>query len=57
MIDWSFGLEKIMQDFEKKVIEQCLQRESNVDQAADLLKISRSSLYKKIKDYQIKDET
>ena len=54
LIDWNLGLEKIMDLYEKQVIEKCLQRESDVDQAADMLKISRSSLYKKIKDHEIR---
>lgn len=53
-IDWDLGLDQIMTQFEKRVLEKCLQKEPDVDLAADRLKISRSSLYKKIKDYQLK---
>jgi DNA-binding NtrC family response regulator len=53
-LDWSLGLEKLMDLYEKQIIEKCLQREPDIDQAADLLKISRSSLYKKIKDHEIR---
>lgn len=54
IIHWDLGLEQIMNNYEKQVIEKCLHKQPDVDLAADMLKISRSSLYKKIKDYQLK---
>lgn len=54
VIDWALSLDDLMMKYEKLVIEKCLERIPDVDQAADHLKISRSSLYKKIKDHQIR---
>ena len=42
-----------MNDFEKKVIEQAAVENKDVDALAKLLQISRSNLYKKLKDYNI----
>jgi len=53
-IDLSQGLNKLMGDFEAEVIRQALVKVQNdVDQTAMLLQISRSNLYKKLKDYNI----
>ncbi len=54
-IDLSQGLEKLMSLYETRIIKECMYREKDVDRAAVLLGISRSSLYKKIKDYNIED--
>jgi DNA-binding NtrC family response regulator len=50
------GLEELMADFEKKVIEKCLSEYKEVDKAAQALQISRSGLYKKIKDHNLETE-
>ena len=47
------GLVKLLEQEEKKMIEQALKQISDIDEAARVLQISRSSLYKKIKDYNI----
>jgi DNA-binding NtrC family response regulator len=52
-LDLTKGLNTLVQEFEAKIISQCLKEESDIEKAADTLKISRSSLYKKIKDYNI----
>lgn len=51
--DLSVGLNDLLAGFESDLIRQALARTSDVDEAAVLLKISRSSLYKKMKDYNI----
>jgi DNA-binding NtrC family response regulator len=52
-IDYSKGLPLLVEEFEAAVIANLLQSETDIDRAAETLKISRSSIYKKIKDYQI----
>ncbi len=53
-LNLSQGLNKLLEDFEADVIRQALGKAQNdVDQTAVLLQISRSSLYKKLKDYNI----
>ena len=47
------GLAALVAQFEKQVIEKTLEKQKDVDEAAKILKISRSSLYKKIKDHGI----
>lgn len=47
------GLSSLMENYEKMIIKQALNHYKDVDNAAQILKISRSNLYKKIKDYQI----
>lgn len=49
----SQGLSALMGQYEAHLIRQALQQRSEIDDAAELLGISRSSLYKKIKDYNI----
>lgn len=51
--DLTTGLDQLVAEFEGQVISQALQASPDVDSAAQLLKISRSNLYKKIKDYGI----
>lgn len=51
--DLQLGLIKLLENEEKKMIEQALKQISDIDEAARALQISRSSLYKKIKDYNI----
>lgn len=52
-VDLNQGLAKLLENFEKSLIQKCLQSEKDVEKAAMILKISRSSLYKKIKDFNI----
>lgn len=52
-LDFSDGLNKLVENYEKLIIEQCLSVEKDIDKVAATLKISRSGLYKKIKDYNI----
>lgn len=54
------SLEQPLEDFlkkqEKKFIEFCLTQTKDIDKSCDILKISKSSLYKKIKDLGISYE-
>lgn len=54
------SLEQSLEDFlkkqEKKFIEFCLTQTKDIDKSCDILKISKSSLYKKIKDLGINYE-
>lgn len=50
-IDLQRGLPDLVNDFEKKVLETALAQEKDVDALTKILKISRSSLYKKLKDF------
>ncbi len=54
-LDLKKGLGPLTEEFEARVITQCLKTEPDIEKAADLLKISRSSLYKKIKDYRLEE--
>ncbi|MBL7555211.1 MAG: sigma-54-dependent Fis family transcriptional regulator [Bdellovibrionaceae bacterium] len=48
------GLESVMRVFEKKMIETALKQfHTDIDETARFLKVSRSNLYKKIKDLKI----
>lgn len=49
--DFNKGLSEIMNDFEKKALEAALHINTDIEDLIKLLKISRSSLYKKIKDH------
>lgn len=51
--DFSAGLSRATEEFEAYIITECLRQNRDIEKAAELLKISRSSLYKKIKDYNI----
>lgn len=51
--DLSQGLAKLSEDFENRVLTFALQQNLDVDDLAKQLKISRSSLYKKVKDHQL----
>lgn len=53
LADLSRGLPDLLADYEAACIRQALETGREIDDVADLLKISRSSLYKKIKDYNI----
>jgi DNA-binding NtrC family response regulator len=52
-VDYSRGLSALVEDFEKQIISKCLYQLEDIDKTAELLKMSRSNIYKKIKDYQI----
>ena len=52
-MDLAEGLDANLKRFEKQIIEECLKEMPDVDKAAQKLKISRSSLYKKLKEHQI----
>lgn len=53
-LDFSQGLGELVNRYEADIIRKVMQRLKNdVDKAADYLKISRSTLYKKIKDYHL----
>lgn len=49
----TMSLENFMNSQEKKFLELTLKKNKNIDQAAGSLKISKSNLYKKIKDHGI----
>ncbi|RYZ78840.1 MAG: sigma-54-dependent Fis family transcriptional regulator, partial [Proteobacteria bacterium] len=51
--DFSKGLNHLIAEYEADLIRQALARNNDVDKTALILGISRSSLYKKIKDYSI----
>jgi DNA-binding NtrC family response regulator len=52
-IDFSKGLGGLVYDFEAQIMQKALSMQNDIDEVARLLKISRSSLYKKIKDHGI----
>ena len=52
-MDYSLGLDKILQNFEYTVISQALKKFNDIEEASRQLQISRSSLYKRIKDFNI----
>lgn len=52
-IDFGRGLTVLLEDYEKKLLTQLLATEPDVEKAALILKMSRSNLYKKIKDHQL----
>ncbi|MBX2987332.1 MAG: sigma-54-dependent Fis family transcriptional regulator [Bdellovibrionaceae bacterium] len=56
-VDLSLGLTALVEDFEKNIIRRALGAEKDVEKAAALLKVSRSNLYKKIKDYRLETES
>jgi DNA-binding NtrC family response regulator len=52
-LDYSQGLPDLVNRFEAQVITRCLDQYQDIDETSRVLKISRSSLYKKIKDHNI----
>lgn len=56
VIDFSKGLNTLVEEFEGHVIRTCLKQTKEIEDAAKLLQISRSNLYKKIKDYKIDED-
>jgi len=55
-IDFNKGLNNLVEEFEAHVIRTCLKQTQDVEEAAKILQVSRSNLYKKIKDYKIEEE-
>lgn len=51
--DINRGLSELVNEFEAQIIQKALNQHNDIDEVARLLKISRSSLYKKIKDHGI----
>lgn len=56
-IDFSKGLNNLVAEFESHVIRTCLKQAKDIEEAAKLMQISRSNLYKKIKDHKIDEES
>lgn len=52
-LNLSLGLDQLMQTYESQILRLSLERVKDVEEAAKLLKISRSTLYKKLKDSSI----
>lgn len=52
-LDFGKGLAVLVNEFEAQVIQKALALQNDIDEVARMLKISRSSLYKKIKDHDI----
>ena len=52
-LDWSRGLPQLVNDYEAMLIKKALEAHRHIDDVAKVLQISRSSLYKKIKDHGI----
>lgn len=52
-LDLNKGFAKLVAEFEEKVIRKCLSTTDTVESAAELLQMSRSNFYKKLKDYGI----
>lgn len=50
------GLHAMTVNFEKAVLKQALERYPHIEECARVLKLSRSSLYKKLKDHELRGE-
>lgn len=50
-LDLDLGLQELMKSHEKAILQKALAATKEIDALAHTLKISRSSLYKKLKDY------
>jgi DNA-binding NtrC family response regulator len=55
-LDYNMGLGKLVENFEASVLSEILKKTKDIEKASEILKISKSTLYKKIKDYQIEDK-
>lgn len=55
-MDFEKGLNFLVQEFESNLIRACLKAHKDVEEASKVFKVSRSNLYKKIKDYGIDEE-
>ncbi len=56
-LDLQRGLNSLVSEFEILVIRTAIKQSDDIEGAASLLKVSRSNLYKKIKDYNIEEES
>jgi DNA-binding NtrC family response regulator len=56
-VDLNRGLNDLLADYEADLIRAALGKGTDIDETAQLLKISRSSLYKKMKDYNIESRS
>ncbi|GIL16913.1 MAG: sigma-54-dependent Fis family transcriptional regulator [Oligoflexia bacterium] len=54
-VEFQLGLTKLVEKYEAHVIQLALEKEKDVEKAAELLQISRSTIYKKIKDYDLQE--
>lgn len=54
--DLTLGLNALVESFERNIIGKAIKSCADVEEAARLLKISRSNLYKKIKDLNIDED-
>lgn len=52
-LNFSLGLTQLLLDYEAAILKKCLETYSDIDKAAEVLQISRSSIYKKLKDHGI----
>ena len=48
-----YSIPELIESFEKSVLTQALELNLDVDELAKKLQISRSSLYKKVKDHNL----
>ncbi len=56
VIDFAKGLNTLVDEFEAHVIRTAMKQTKSIEEASQLLQISRSNLYKKISDYNIQEE-
>jgi len=56
-MDLSRGLNELVEEFEANVIRSAMKKISDVEELSKFLKISRSNLYKKIKDHKLDGES
>jgi DNA-binding NtrC family response regulator len=56
-LDLSRGLNDLVAEFEAKIIRTSMKNITDVEELAKFLKVSRSNLYKKIKDYKLDEES
>lgn len=52
-LDFNMGLAKLIENFEASTLAQAINQMKDLEKVAQTLQISKSTLYKKIKDYQI----
>jgi DNA-binding NtrC family response regulator len=56
IIDFHKGLNLLVEEFEAHIIRAALKQTDDIEEASRLLQVSRSNLYKKIKDYRIEED-
>lgn len=56
-LDLTKGFATLVEEFEAHVIQLCLKQTPDIEEAARVLQMSRSNLYKKIKDLHIEEKT